>query len=205
MANKNIFKSLLSTITTIGSLSIMASCGYDAYKTAKNTANADVYNLNLQTQFNNPINANALINSPYQQAAYLNVNQPSNLQNIAAKTKGWFKGLINSLSRNFITLSTAALGVIFNRNYFGKLFFGFSIASILGKNLINGYKKLNKQANSFALTNQIPFSETDTRVPVANVPLSPVGFANPTIPVGTPQIVGPAYPYIPCQPQIRLY
>ena len=82
MSNKNIFSSLLSTITTIGSLSLIASCGYDAYNEAKKTANADLYNLNLQTQINNPLNANMLINNPYQSATYMNYNQSADLQTI---------------------------------------------------------------------------------------------------------------------------
>ena len=217
MANKNLFSSLLSTITTIGSLSIMVSCGYDAYKNAKNSADADVYSFNMQNQLNNPINANKLINNPYQQTAYLNSNQPNNLQNLGVKTKGWLKGVVNSLSGNFITLSAAALGAIFSRNYFGKLCFFGSLVSIFGKNLINGNKKSNKQLNSLSLLgNQIPFSETNTMsyTPVvANVPLATGNLVNPTMPVGTAQIVSPATPYIPYnspyipyqQQQIRLY
>lgn len=199
MANKNLFSSLLSTITTIGSLSIMASCGYDAYKDAKNSANADVYALNMQSQFNNPINANMLINNSYQTIS--NLNQPSNLQNLGAKIKGWFKGVVNSLSSNSLTLSTAALGTIFSRNYFGKLCFFASIATILGKNLFNNAKRSNKQLSNVMLNNnQVPYSQ------ISNIPLSPIGSnishlnpinVYPNIPVYGSQIISPATPYIP--------
>ena len=218
MANKNLFSSLLSTITTIGSLSIMASCGYDAYKNAKNSANADVYELNMHSQFNNPINANMLINNPYQPVSYINSNQVTNLQNLGAKTKGWLKGAVKSLSSNFITLSTAALGAIFSRNYLGKLFFIGSIASIFGKNLFNVPKLSNKQLNSVMLNkDQAPYLQ------ISNIPLSPVAsnisYINqagmyPNIPVYGSQIISPATPYIPNnspyipyqqQQQIRLF
>lgn len=217
MANKNLFSSLLSTITTIGSLTIMASCGYDAYKNAKNSANADVSELNMQNQFNNPINANMLINNPYQSVSYLRSNQPTNLQNLYAKTKGWLKGAVKSLSSNFLTLSLACLGTIFSRNYFGKLFFVGSITSFLGKNLFNVSKRSNNPLGSIMLNNnQIPYSK------ISNVPISPtnsnVSYLNPVnvysnMPVYGSQIISPATPYIPNnspyipyqQQQIRLF
>lgn len=220
MSNKNIFSSLLSTITTIGSLSIIASCGYDAYNEAKKTANADVYNLNLQTQINNPLNANMLINNPYQSATYMNYNQSTDLQTIETKTKGYFRGAINSLSGNFITISAAALGAIFNRNSIGKVFFVGAFLSKLFKGFLKFFKsKLNKnqkQINSMALYgNQAPFSQVNTMSyspVVSNVPLG-TGFAtSPTMNIGTPQVISPAYPYIPnnspyipLQMQMRLY
>lgn len=216
MSNKNIFSSLLSTITTIGSLSIIASCGYDAYNAAKKAANEDLYNLNLQTQINNPLNANMLINNPYQSATYMNYNQPADLQTIETKTKGYFRGAINSLSGNFITISAAALGTIFNRNSIGKVFF---VGALLSK-LFKGFFKLNKnqkkQLSSMALYgNQVPFSQVNTMSyspVVSNVPLG-TGFAtSSTMTIGTPQVISPAYPYIPnnfpyipLQMQMRLY
>lgn len=221
MSNKNLFSSLLSTITTIGSISIMASCGYDAYKNAKKSANSDVYDLNMQAQYNNPINANVLINNPYQQVPYLNPNQPTNLQNLAARIKGWLKGSINSLSSSFLTLSLAALGAIFSRNYLGKLCFVGSIASILCKNLLKNPKSINKQISSIGLSNnQVPYAQI-SNVPLSmtsNVPLinptNPTIF-NPNVPIYGSQIISPvaSSPYIPYnspyipyqQQQMRIY
>ncbi len=199
MANKNIFNSLLSTVTTIGSLCIMASCGYNAYKTAKNSAEAEVYNLNMQSQFNNPISAGALINNPYQQNAYLNVSGPTKIQSTGAKVKGWLGGAVKSLSDNFIPLTTAALGAIFNRNYFGKLFFISSIVSLFGKDLFKKNKSQTSQINLNGFNNQVPYSQM-TGVPttvVSNTPLMNPYVVSQVPPINGTSYISPASPYIP--------
>ncbi len=218
MANKNIFSSLLSTVTAIGSLSIMASCIYDAGKNAKNMSNADVYNLNMQYQFNNPLNANVLINNSYAQGIYSNINQPTNLENLGAKLKGGLKGAVASLSQNFITLCLAALGAVCNRNYIGKLCFIGSLVSMFGKNLLKKSKLSNKELASMGLNinNNVPYQNINSMT-LTNAPNNLQ--INPLMPmVQTPvmyygnNLVNPAYPYlpnnspyIPYQQTMRLY
>lgn len=199
MANKNIFNSLLSTVTTIGSLFIMGSCGYDACKTAKKSADAEVYNLNMQSQFTSTMNAGALINNPYQQNGYLNISSPTKLQYVGAKAKGWLAGAVKSLSDNFIPLTTAALGTIFNRNYFGKLFFIGSIASLFGKDLFKKNKIQAAQLNPNIFNSQLSYTQNTGITPniVPNTPLM-----NPYVAPQVPQMYGtsyinPASPYIP--------